>query len=72
MGELKRFMRWVRRVRDKYFDSEEDMMDFIRAAEYIIDKADARIPDEIDGKFMTKARELIRKLKDGVKTLPLG
>jgi hypothetical protein len=70
MGEIKRFFRWVRRVRDKYFGSKSEFLSGVTALETIVNKADLLIPDSVDGKVMQEAREVIGKLKEAAKYIP--
>jgi hypothetical protein len=70
MGEIKKFFRWVRRVKEKYFSSKSEFMAGIAALEQVVGKVDLLIPDEIDGKVMSQARDAIAKLKEGVKYIP--
>jgi hypothetical protein len=70
MGEIKRFGRWVRRVRAKYFSSKSEFAAGVAALEDVLNTVDALIPDRIDGKVMIVAREAVDKLKEGVKYIP--
>lgn len=69
MGEIRDFMRWFRRVRDKYFRSKADLLAGLDAAEEIINKADALIPDSIDGKIMVKAKQFLGELREAAEKL---
>jgi hypothetical protein len=70
MGEIRDFMRWFRRARDKYFGSRSQLNASIAALETIVNKADAIIPDEFDAKIMGQARKIIAELKEASAQIP--
>lgn len=63
MGEIKKFARWLRRVRDKYLTNPDEIKRRLDAIEQIINQADMIIPDRLDGEMVRAAREFVAELR---------
>jgi hypothetical protein len=61
---------WYKRATKKYDIDGKKLRDGLDAIESIVNKADALIPDAIDGKVMEVAKKFLHEMQEAAKKIP--
>jgi hypothetical protein len=61
---------WYKRVTKKYDIDGKKLREGLDAIETIVNKADAMIPDAIDGKVMEVAKKWLHEMKEAANQIP--